>query len=358
MYTNFTMNNIKSFNSLRFFLAVFICLFHAQGLLANETGFKYFRSAYLAVDCFFVMSGFLLARSFYLKSLYSENKRSLTDFFISRIKRLYPEYLFCMISLFVLMRCLNVDLVSAKAFFLNLIMITDVSGIPSMLLGSWYVVVLFWLSCFLYALMYFFKEKAIQLYIPLLSFSCLFFLTSNSGSVLGHSIPIVGLVSQGVIRGFLGLSTGIFAYMISDYINKNDWNWINKRKFSFILIFLELLSIVVLLMLLCSSKKGNFHDFNIYFVFTFIIILLSYKKEFFLRFLSNPALEKIGNISYILYLSHIALIFCLKKYSVFLDMNAVLIFGLSIIISVVFATILYFSCRFLKLFIIKQMVVK
>ena len=353
------MNNIKSFNSLRFFLAVFICFFHAQGLLANETGFKYFRSAYLAVDCFFVISGFLLARSFYLKSLYSENSRSLTDFFISRIKRLYPEYLFCMISLFVLMRCLNVDVVSAKAFLLNLIMITDVNGIPSMILGAWYVVVLFWLSCFLYALMYFFKEKALQLYIPLLSFSCLFFLTSNAGAVLGNSIPMVLVfLSQGVVRGFLGLSVGIFAYMIADYINKNDWNWINKRKFSFILIFLELLSIVVLLMLLCSSKKGNFHDFNIYFVFTFIIILLSYKQELFLRFLSNPVLAKIGNISYILYLSHIALMFCLKKYSVFLNMNVALIFVLSIIMSVVFATALYFFCKLLKFFIIKQMVVK
>jgi len=77
-----------------------------------------------------------------------------------------------------------------------------------------------------------------------------------------------------------------------------------------------------------------------------------------LRFLSNPVLAKIGNISYILYLSHIALMFCLKKYSVFLNMNVALIFVLSIIMSVVFATALYFFCKLLKFFIIKQMVVK
>jgi peptidoglycan/LPS O-acetylase OafA/YrhL len=340
-------------------VALFICLFHTQGILANETGYKYFRSAHLAVDCFFVLSGFLLARSFYLKSLYTENPTGLIDFFISRIKRLYPEYLFCMISLFILMRCLKVDMGSAKAFFLNFIMVTDVSGIQTMLLGAWYVVVLFWVSCFLYALMYFFKEKALQLYIPLLSFSCLFFLTSNAGAVSGYSVPtVLGFLSQGVVRGFLGLSVGIFAYMIADYINKNDWNCINKKKIHCILIFLELLSIAGLLMLLCSSKKGSFHDFNIYFAFTFIIILLFYKKEFFLRFLSNPVLAKIGDISYILYLSHISLMFCLKKYSVFLDMNVVLIFVLSIIISVVFAVILYFSCRLLRSFIIKQIIVK
>lgn len=355
------MNNITSFNSLRFLLALFICLFHTQVILANGTGYKIFRSAYLAVDCFFVLSGFLLARSFYLKSLYTENPKGLIDFFISRIKRLYPEYLFCMISLFILMRCLNVNMGSGKAFFLNFIMITDVSRIETMLLGAWYVVVLFWLSCLLYALMYFFKEKALQLYIPLLSFFCLFAITSNTGPVvgLGYSVPMVlGFLSQDMVRGFLGLSVGIFAYMISDYINKNDWNWINQKKLHLILIFIELLSIVGLLILLCSSKKDSFQYFNIYFPFAFIIILLFYKKEFFLRFLSNPVLAKIGNISYILYLSHITLMFCFKKYSVFLGMNVVLLFVLSIIISIVFATILYFSCNFLKSFIIKQIVIK
>ena len=348
------MSKIKSFDSLRFILAIFICWHHAGIIFLGDNN-RYFKTAHLAVDCFFILSGFLLARNFYLKSLYSQTPIGIGDFFVSRIKRLYPEFLFCLLLLFLLMKIFHVQNVKTGALPLNAIMLGSVSKIPTIIHGDWFVVVLFWLSCFLYALMHFFKEKALFLYIPVLSILSLFFMMSSIQSIGGNYLPVINSLSLGVIRGVLGLSIGIFVYMIVDYINKNDWDKLNKSRFNFILASLELLSIIEVVKLILLRKNGGISDFNIYFAFSFIIVLLFYKREFFLRFLSIHLLVKMGAISYILYLSHICLMFILSKYSIFSKMSIILMFVSSTIVSLIFAIILYYLYKKTSSFIIKQL---
>jgi len=78
----------NNFDLLRLVLAFGVCLAH----LANVSGVDvfsplehYFNSG-LAVDCFFVVSGFLIFRSYYRSS-------SLSSYFNKRLRRIYPAYL-------------------------------------------------------------------------------------------------------------------------------------------------------------------------------------------------------------------------------------------------------------------------
>lgn len=354
------MGIVLSFNSLRFILAIFIC-WHHNGIIffGNEYEYnKYFRTAHLAVDCFFILSGFLMAKSFYSNIIYSANNRGVSSFFWERIKRLYPEFIFCLIIIYYFLKIFHVHKPS-KTFLLEAMMFGGMSNIPSILSVVWFVSVLFWLGCFIYCLVFFFKEKGLFLIIPTLGILSLLVLVANFNSIAGHSQPLLAnFLSFGVIRGMLGLTVGIFVYIIVDFINKTNWDKYNKKVINIIFMVFELLCIIEFIKLLAFRRNGDISDFNIYFVFSFLIILLFYKKEFFLKFLSNPILAKTGTISYIFYLSHVALIDVFKKYSIFTEMNIVAMYTVVTIACIIFATVLYFLYKQMASLFIKFIMIR
>ncbi|PXY44672.1 acyltransferase family protein [Flavobacterium hydrophilum] len=82
------MNNKNCFDFLRFFFAANILLAHLSELSQNKN--LYFLSDYsnsaIGVRVFFVISGFLVAKSFI-------NTSSLKEYFIKRAKRILPASL-------------------------------------------------------------------------------------------------------------------------------------------------------------------------------------------------------------------------------------------------------------------------
>ena len=82
------MNN-NSFDFIRFFLAFNVLLAHIK-VLSNSRQLEFlenFSNSFIAVNGFFVISGFLVAKSF-------SNTSSIKTYFLKRIKRILPAYLF------------------------------------------------------------------------------------------------------------------------------------------------------------------------------------------------------------------------------------------------------------------------
>ena len=77
----------NNFDSLRLMMAVTVFLAHTYALSGNPSlaALGYIFDAKIAVQCFFVISGFLIFMSY-------ENCRSLTEFFQKRARRIYPAY--------------------------------------------------------------------------------------------------------------------------------------------------------------------------------------------------------------------------------------------------------------------------
>jgi len=81
------MININCFHFLRFSFAILIFLDHLQGLTSVEAFNKFeFVGQLPAVNAFFIMSGFLVAKSYI-------NSTSLKNYILKRIKRIVPAYL-------------------------------------------------------------------------------------------------------------------------------------------------------------------------------------------------------------------------------------------------------------------------
>ena len=91
-----TVKRTNNIDLLRFVLASMVFLVHVHVLSGvQELGFlSRYVSADLAVKGFFVVSGFLIFRSF-------EASRSVTDYFDKRARRIYPAYA-CVIFVSVL----------------------------------------------------------------------------------------------------------------------------------------------------------------------------------------------------------------------------------------------------------------
>ncbi|MEX6508515.1 acyltransferase family protein [Jiella sp. M17.18] len=81
--------------------ALLIVCFHAPVAGIVHTS-PFFRHAFLFVDFFFVLSGFVITHAFYKRLA---NERDFGRFFVARLFRVYPLHLF-MLALFVAFECL------------------------------------------------------------------------------------------------------------------------------------------------------------------------------------------------------------------------------------------------------------
>src|SRR4051812_14106235 len=79
---------ICEFNFIRFVAALSVVLFHLNTFVAINVADSYIKKGFLAVDLFFILSGFVMCRV-YLEKI-SNGSFSLADFLIRRIARLYP----------------------------------------------------------------------------------------------------------------------------------------------------------------------------------------------------------------------------------------------------------------------------
>ena len=91
--------NSKGINGIRGILAIIIALFHFE-LIFPMTKKGIFRSGYIGVEFFFILSGFLLVKGFY------DNKKcDIVEIIKSKIKKMYPAYvgaLILLISVYVI----------------------------------------------------------------------------------------------------------------------------------------------------------------------------------------------------------------------------------------------------------------
>ncbi|MGH1456768.1 MAG: acyltransferase family protein [Alphaproteobacteria bacterium] len=87
---------IKSLTALRFFAALYVSLFHVHNFSGIDLGVlnTFLSNGYLAVDFFFILSGFILAYTY--APSYIDQTFSYKKFMIKRIARIYPVHLVCL----------------------------------------------------------------------------------------------------------------------------------------------------------------------------------------------------------------------------------------------------------------------
>ncbi len=266
-------------------------------------------TGYLAVGCFFIISGFLLALSIEKYDIKSINPFKITW---KRMKAVYPCYLYGMFLMFLYYFIFpyikpngrTVD-VSINSFIGEILMLQKSGFFNSTAINGadWYISA-YIISTFIIIVLIKLLRKKVLYFIPGIIIVYIYvsymFLYGNydAGYVYtGHIYMYVYKIDGQLVKGIACMFIGMLAYYLTMYVNK---------KFSTLKFIncLELIVTFIFLNLFFTDYKN--HENIWILVLISIILLLSVREEGIVsKILKMKPFQFLGNLSMYLYLTHL-----------------------------------------------------
>lgn len=198
-------------NGWKGILAIFVLLLHSEpGFYGGQV---HFETGYLAVDCFFVMSGFFLVRSL---DKMKDRKEPVVTVMVSRLKKIYPLYIICLgiyLLLYAVMPQISLENIDKSAIAAEFMMLQMSGFFPFQCLNwtDWYISAMILAMPILAALHTWHKKSFYHIAAPLLilAIDCLFF--QKIGSLDIHEV-LLGYFRGGFLRAVSGMCWGCLAY--------------------------------------------------------------------------------------------------------------------------------------------------
>ncbi|MBO4910938.1 MAG: acyltransferase [Lachnospiraceae bacterium] len=284
----------QSIDIARVIFYTLIILGHSKELIQpTEPNFKFVPTAFLGVEFFFMVSGFLMAKRV-LGSNQKIDCNTTFSFIKHKFSALLPYYAPAFILSFVfyhvsgssLKQIFNHACLSVLSFFQF-----DIFGFDAYqtLAVTWYLSAMFTAMLFLYPLLCKFGNKVCTIIAPAI---CLFlygWMAKEYGN-LCHKWDWTGFVNVGLLRGFCGVSAGCICYSLSTVLKE-------KKLSSFKRICLTLFELLVYLYIIASMiiRYPSKYDF-VTVLFIGVFVVLSFSEQSYLTEVINKILNKeIGN---------------------------------------------------------------
>jgi peptidoglycan/LPS O-acetylase OafA/YrhL len=306
MFMGFNNNFLPHISGIRAISVLIVVFFHL-----NEDKFSF---GYLGVDIFFVISGYVISLTLYKEYLLHKNI-NLFNFYIKRIKRLYPSLFLCILLTlflyFVFADLIYFSIIFKSALFSffgisNLYYLFSnqdyfVNHLDNPFIHTWslgieeqfYLFFPIILSLIFFLFKFFtISIKKISYIFFTLTFLIFMFTVYNSNSIFGNFyFPL---------SRFWELSLGCALFFIGK-INLN----------TYLQNILTILSAILVLLCIYYAKNIS-PQIQIFFICIFSSSLIIYEKSIFGKILSLPIPIFIGKISYSIYLFHFPIFFFLS----------------------------------------------
>lgn len=302
----------RTLDIFRGIFSSFVIFFHMTAFSATPViNNSFFYNAYLFVDFFFVLSGFVIAFTYQ----HIDNWPAFGKFYKKRFFRLYPLHFFVLLLFLVInvakqhaasyvhVNQLGYHTDNWYSFLTNLFLLNSVK-MPGIHDVSWNIAS--WsISAEMIAYLVFGVTVTLINKKNLQSFkSSIYFIVAVSAFfimvALTHDFNIDHTFDYGFLRGITGFFTGALCYNLYKYI-------CNKKSILKPLIFniLEPLCLIIVVVLICQGdvlKPFNF----IFDVFFFITILVFAFEKGWVSALLNKSelLHSMGKYSYSIYMIH------------------------------------------------------
>ena len=268
---------------LRGALAVVVCLGH-YGVNTVLRPYGQFMNFGLAVDVFFVMSGFVLSHAYFFSN------RSLAEFIVGRFARLYPLHFVTLIFACVVARSWQVENIGT-VFVQNLFLAQNIGlapNDPGPNYPNWSISVELWVAFF-----YFLGMRVTGKLLPV------FFLLVMAPVVLlladfpnSYHYNYFSYVNGGILRGLIGFAVGICAFLLYRQVTGHKLSqWVSAAL------------LVTFLMLFFADKSTASNLLLVYALSFALMISLALCR------VGNDRLANLlafsGSISYSIYLLHV-----------------------------------------------------
>lgn len=283
-------------DTLRFVFAVFVATGHAQGWQVMPKGA-------LAVDFFFVLSGFVLAY------MIAERRPGFTEFSIGRFARLWPLHIATLIPFALLYLNAGEDpaerlgISFSMLVFYEVTLLQGMGFVPDLIMNfpSWSISTEFWLNLVLFYWVVRFAQPIIA---ALIAIACFVVLAVTMPKFDHAQVAMWGPFSYGVIRCTAGLMVG---YLLYTLFQKSAGQTGRLQQ----PIFWGALQLVLLggaLWSMAFQPSNALGNALVYAALTLSIFLLVAFESPVTKLLSFPVLAFFGKLSFAVYLIHIPLL--------------------------------------------------
>ena len=289
----------------RFLLTIVIMILHSQYLLGTDIPFI---SGSLAVEFFFIVSGYLMMAS--IKKLNDKPISNLANetvgFIWKKVYPIYPEIFVSFIIGFIFKAIArsysiidSVKMFMASFFEITLLQRTGVGEI-SVNSAIWYVQSMLLCMLILYPLIRKFPDMMQKVVMPVTALLVLGWLYQNYGSLLTPS-AWTGFTFKGNLRGLAELCIGASIYQVVEYIKSYNFN----KFISISLTVIKWCCWLVLFVYMYANISDHRADFFILAV-TMVAVALAFSGQC----IDSPIYQNnfvfwLGKISFPLYVSHI-----------------------------------------------------
>ncbi len=298
-YNHSFSGSIPALTSLRFFAAFYVILFHAHDFSGVDLYAltNLFNSGYLAVDFFFILSGFILSYTYYPQII--EKSFSYSDFFIKRVARIYPVHIFTLLLMLVIITFIKLagvtwshDMETSNfyEFIKNILMVHSWAFYSNLSYNqpSWSISAEFF-AYILFPIFIFSINRGKELF--RIIFSITLFLSFYVIAYVFFEVIITKFTFTGVIiRIIPDFLLGVVSYMLF-------------YKYSFTFDIGKQLIFANIALFFCFYLGSL--DFIVIPLFAWVIYLLADQARHGEQsFLNNDILQYLGRISYSLYMVH------------------------------------------------------
>lgn len=312
------MNRIVILDLVRTILATIVMLGHY-----DIGGFKHYC---LAVDMFFILSGFVLANK-YLNHNFCPKK-----FIIDRIARIFPLFILIflikiIIDYFILDKNHDILIILSNALLIPNDLINNINPI------SWSLGVEFYVNITLLLLFFIsycnLNYRSISIKVLTIFIVLSYILLFNTINFEEKHLDSFYLVNYGTIRGIAGIGLGCITYIILSNIS-------NIKIINYLLLIIGFFIIEIITGYIKNYNK----EFGLLLFCLFII--LSTKDVNFVNIINSKKFYHIDKISYPIYLIHMTVMAVLNKFNLFGNESSLTIY-LSLLITIIisFPTALY-----------------
>ena len=298
-----------------------------------------------AVECFFIISGYFLYKSFQRRP-----NISVLEFAYNKFARLWPVHaVFLLIGL--LFFYFNGYDSFYNIFFLQAVGVTpDVSGI------TWYVSPLFTVMIFMFA---FYKntedKKKYNMFLAVFVYLS-YVMVINDCSKVFRRHTIYGVFSIAVLRAVAGIGLGYLIAVVSekiknlDYIKNFKGNWFQNTLIFILVSAAEIASFYFMMRHFLDSQNSMQQQFFVVLLFTvFFVCLLSRRGVFTLLF-NNKFFGILGKYAYSIYMMQQIAFYILQKvfwensdYTVYLENHFLRTLIISTVLTILFGIITYYA---------------
>lgn len=331
----------------KFLFSIVVVFFHGKLFYPGKKN-VFFKGGYIAVEFFFMVSGFYFAKSILNKENNSSHigEENIT-FIINKIKKIIPYLIIIFISALIIeilkMPSLKFREIANTIWELLLLRETGLRS-TNMFPQWWYLTALFVCMGIFYPILKKYRENFILCWSPLIILFSLGYLCHNWLGLDHSYIVWDNYYYTGIIRAIAEINIGFIIYMINKRLKNINYTKIGKWLLT--ITGEGLLMIVLFIISFINSPK--YYDYIMLLMIAIAITIFVSEKTYEYEVLSNEFFYYLESISLLIYINHMTIINVVRYFEPFNTMYCMTQSVVSVIASIIFSIVEFEIIKKLK----------